>query len=91
MIFYWSAMDGHSKLEALEIFYYELEKCYCSISLFKLATSCSIIYDFELNGFVTYHSDKFFMCAKFWFIDITYAEVIANNSFSTGKPLSPRP
>ena len=36
-------------------------------------------------------SDKFFMCAKFWFIDIIYAEVIANNSFSTGKPLSPRP
>ena len=46
MIVYWSAMDGHSKLEVLEIFYYELEKCYCSIIFFKLATSCSIIYDF---------------------------------------------
>ena len=46
MIFFWSAMDGHSKLEVLEIFYYELEKCYCLISFFKLATGCSIIYDF---------------------------------------------
>ena len=31
---------------------------------------------------------EFFMCAKFWFSTIIYAEFIANNSFSTGKPLS---
>ena len=31
------------------------------------------------------------MCAKFQFSAIIYAEVIVNNSFSTGKPLSPRP
>ena len=31
------------------------------------------------------------MCAKFKFSAIIYAEVIVNNSFSTGKPLSPRP
>ena len=35
--------------------------------------------------------DEFFMSAKFWFSAIIYAEVIANNSFSTAKPLSPRP
>ena len=27
------------------------------------------------------------MCAKIWFSAIIYAEVIANKSFSTGKPL----
>ena len=31
------------------------------------------------------------MCAKFQFSAIIYAEVIANNSFPTGKPLSLRP
>ena len=35
--------------------------------------------------------DDLFMCAKFWFSAIIYAEVLANKSFSTGKPLSPRP
>ena len=31
------------------------------------------------------------MCAKFGLSAIIYAKFIANNSFSTGKPLSPRP
>ena len=35
--------------------------------------------------------DEFFMCAKFWFSAIIYAKVIANNSFSTSKRISPTP
>ena len=31
------------------------------------------------------------MCAKFWLSAIIYVKVIANNSFSSGTPLSPRP
>ena len=31
--------------------------------------------------------DEFFMCAKFWFSVIIYANVIANNSFSTSNAL----
>ena len=31
------------------------------------------------------------MCAKFQFSTIIYAKVIANISFSAGKPPSPRP
>ena len=31
------------------------------------------------------------LCAKFWFSAIIYAKVIANNSFSTGKPLEEFP
>ena len=38
-IFYWSAMDGHSKREVLEIFDNELKKCYRSISFLKRATN----------------------------------------------------
>ena len=45
-IFNWSAMDGHSKREVLEIFDNELEKCYRSTSFLKRATNLSIIYDF---------------------------------------------
>ena len=38
-IFYWSAMDGHSKREVLEIFDNELEKGYRAISFLKRATN----------------------------------------------------
>ena len=31
------------------------------------------------------------MCAKFWLSAIIHAEVIVIKSFSTGKPLGPKP
>ena len=46
IVFYWSAMDGHSKRDGLEKFNMKLEKCYYSISFLKPAANWSIIYDF---------------------------------------------
>ena len=75
---------------------YGLEKCYYSLSFLKPATNQSPALDISRdlltqNLYLNVKENEFFMCAKFIFSAIIYAKVIGNNSFSTGKPLSPRP
>ena len=72
-----------------------------AISFLKLVTNWSIIFHFlakwsrdisrEILTQYLYFKMLRTMSFKFWFSAIIYAKVIANNSFSTGKPLSPRP
>ena len=91
-------MDGHSKREVLEIFRMN-KKNVITRFLFlnhqlhnnlRFLVKWSPDISCDLLILKNVKDDDFFKCAKFCVSAITYAEGRANNSFSTGKPLSPR-
>ena len=101
IIISWSAMDGHSKREMLEIFNMNKKKVIARF-LFKktghllvnnlrlfVKWSCDISRDWlaQYLYFKMLKAMSSFLCSKFWFSAIIYADVVANKPFSTDKPL----
>ena len=75
IIFHWSAMDGHSKREVLEIFNMNKKNVvawFLSVNRHQMVDNLRL---FERPDVLK--GDNFFMFAKFWFSAIIYVEVIA--------------
>ena len=96
IICYWSAMSNQFKLEALMLLLIFSPKPDINLSICQLFNIFQKIITWYITWLTLYLYFKMlrtvgYLCVKFPFRSILFAEVITNKSFSTGKTIGPRP